>query len=287
MFIIDKFRVKVKVNLEPGIYEADNESATGKTWLCNLLKQYHAYGQPVAGYTYNDYKEHLPLPSDVKLLVMDRYDMYNGAFAKELLALSKTAVVIIDSKYGARGLGLVNSCFVLIESDCLISVEQVNSMYEQVSYGSSGIFLFEDRKEAGLSEFFRKAYPQRVAGKFEYADGSGNIIKRIDELRVKYPDKRIIVYMDLVPDNKQTVKLFNKIWLRISRDYKSRVVCIPDVCMEYYYLYSIMGTNTIKPEYCTAVEKCFQVSEYYMDNVETFLNFEQYCKELCRCALIS
>ena len=55
MFSLLKYSVKINVNLDNGVYVFDNESATGKSRLYSLVKKYSAYGEPVAGYTFEDY----------------------------------------------------------------------------------------------------------------------------------------------------------------------------------------------------------------------------------------
>ena len=54
-------------------------------------------------------------------------------------------------------------------------------------------------------------------------------------------DVEIAVYLDVVPDNKNTVKEYNKIkeYLDTLRNHK--VVILPIPCMEYYFLMSIHG----------------------------------------------
>ena len=54
MYSLNKYNVTINIELEPGIYVFDNQSATGKTRLAKLLSDYQAYGEPVIAYTYND-----------------------------------------------------------------------------------------------------------------------------------------------------------------------------------------------------------------------------------------
>ena len=93
---------KVEINLEPGIYVLSNMTSTGKTLLCNLLKDFNAYGEPVNGYTYNDYlsKRHINIyaKQGIKVLMLDRYDMYNGVYKEIIKSLANDTIVIVDCK---------------------------------------------------------------------------------------------------------------------------------------------------------------------------------------------
>lgn len=69
MYSNSKYNVTINIYLENGIYVFDEDSATGKTRLCNELKELQKLGEPVIGYTYNDDK----LGIDLKTLsVLDK-----------------------------------------------------------------------------------------------------------------------------------------------------------------------------------------------------------------------
>jgi hypothetical protein len=103
VFSIEDAIVKIRVYGKPnGAYRFKEESATGKSWLCKLLKMYQARGEKVAGYTYSDYTFGLDIGSllnkGYKLVMIDRYDMYNGKMANEIAKLSDECIVLIDCK---------------------------------------------------------------------------------------------------------------------------------------------------------------------------------------------
>lgn len=87
---------------KPGIYRLKEMSATGKTYLCKSLKMLRTIGYPVNGYDYYDFLEEKPIEKfirdKVKLVVIDRYDMYNGKLKAYLPELAKNCVVLIDCK---------------------------------------------------------------------------------------------------------------------------------------------------------------------------------------------
>lgn len=72
-----KYRPFIKVYLEEnGIYVLDGYSATGKTYLCNVLKEKCRFGEPVIGYSYEDYQlginiEDMLVPGKFKLILID------------------------------------------------------------------------------------------------------------------------------------------------------------------------------------------------------------------------
>ena len=100
-----KYRDKIVVKLDPGVYVFNSFSGTGKTVLASLLDKYRGYGERVASYTYRDYVKGLPIssildPDKYDLIVLDRYDLYYGA-GEELLkvcARDKRCIVLIDCK---------------------------------------------------------------------------------------------------------------------------------------------------------------------------------------------
>lgn len=102
MFKLD-LQLKVIIDLDAGIYIFDNISAMGKTYLCNFLKECNMAGYQVMGYTYSDYKLGLPIenilvPGKYKVVLLDRYDMYEGVGVKEINECSKDTIILVDSK---------------------------------------------------------------------------------------------------------------------------------------------------------------------------------------------
>ena len=102
MLKIDSAQIKVDINLNNGIYHFDCESATGKTRLYYVLKDYQLLGEPVVAYSYEDYLNGVKLDdkinSNTKLILIDRYDMFKGEYVDLLLKNEKACIVLIDSK---------------------------------------------------------------------------------------------------------------------------------------------------------------------------------------------
>lgn len=103
MLLLDSLNVTVKINLNNGIYQFDCESSTGKTRLYKVLRDYQRCGVNVISYSYNDLIDGLDLRNillnkNPDLILLDRYDMYNTLYHKELISLESSCIVLIDSK---------------------------------------------------------------------------------------------------------------------------------------------------------------------------------------------
>lgn len=103
MYRLDSYSVEIIINLENGIYVFDNESATGKTRLCKLFKEYQAYGEAIASYTYNDKLLGYPIskvliPNKYKVILLDRYDLYEGDGKEFINKCANNTIILIDCK---------------------------------------------------------------------------------------------------------------------------------------------------------------------------------------------
>lgn len=103
MYKNNRYDIEINIDLENGVYVFDEKSATGKTRLCKELKELRKLGEPVIGYTYGDDKLGISLVDITskikpKVLMLDRYDMYNGTFNKNLDEWAKDTIVLIDCK---------------------------------------------------------------------------------------------------------------------------------------------------------------------------------------------
>lgn len=90
----------IRVELEPGVYFFEPDSATGKTRLYHHMCDMRDDGEPVLPVTYSS-GMHVPTHSSVKLSLFDRYDMYSDR--KEYVELAKElaysgAIVLVDLK---------------------------------------------------------------------------------------------------------------------------------------------------------------------------------------------
>ena len=122
MYSLNKYNVTINIELEPGIYVFDNQSATGKTRLAKLFSKYQAYGEPVASYTYNDKLKGLSLLDLLKnnkyeVILLDRYDLYNGEYTDAIEKYSKEAVVLIDCKSELKNIADDDWCNIVMAED--------------------------------------------------------------------------------------------------------------------------------------------------------------------------
>lgn len=110
MFKIDKYNIKVEFNMDNGIYVPTCEAGTGKTWLCKTLKKYNSFGESVAAYDYQDYKNSIQLkdiviPNRYKAIMIDRYDMFSEDIDESLFNLCRNnTIIIVDSKFGLNSI---------------------------------------------------------------------------------------------------------------------------------------------------------------------------------------
>lgn len=104
-------------------------------------------------------------------------------------------------------------------------------------------YIFEDWEDDILSLFFQQAYPREVVEKqFIYANGTGNIKNKIVEA-LNNGETEIYVFMDLVPDNLNTVIEYQNL-LRIYGDNTS-ILIFPIPCSEYYVIRSMHKKSVI------------------------------------------
>lgn len=91
---------EVIINLDNGVYEFRSKSATGKTFLLNMIKN-ASFLEPVVGYTLSDHARGLISYDECincKVIMFDRYDMYAGAYKNIILDCMKNSIVLIDNK---------------------------------------------------------------------------------------------------------------------------------------------------------------------------------------------
>ena len=105
MIRLSSYLPEIIIDLPNGIYLFNNESATGKTRLYMELKKNQKYGESVVSYSYDDYLLNIPIetiviPNKYKVVMLDRYDMYNGIGKDLISACVDNTIVLIDCKKG-------------------------------------------------------------------------------------------------------------------------------------------------------------------------------------------
>lgn len=115
---------KILVDLDNGIYTFGNESATGKTFLYKMLAKLRSR-KDILCLTANtadlvDSISKIVERDDVKLLLFDCYDVYEGKFADEILALRDKVVILMDYKQGSIFGEYQNICTIELTETMLI-----------------------------------------------------------------------------------------------------------------------------------------------------------------------
>lgn len=109
MYKLGLVNPEVIIDLENGVYEFMENSATGKTYLLNMLKM-ASVKEPVIGYTYSDHLDGSVLMERClrsKVIMFDRYDMYAGCYKDIILACKDNSIILLDNKtYDRLGLDM-------------------------------------------------------------------------------------------------------------------------------------------------------------------------------------
>lgn len=143
------------------------------------------------------------------------------------------------------------------------------------------IYLFEDKEDDLISILYRHAYGEEAQKNFIYCNGNSNIIIKLEDI-LKNTDDKVIVFLDMVPDNKELNKLYNKI-RKLSILSDSRVYVLPIVCSEYYMIKSVCCSDLIINK--LGLDECINIDWYKDSELITSeqdknfcKTFEKYCK---------
>ena len=163
------------------------------------------------------------------------------------------------------------------------------------SWGYTGIvsmkYFFEDREGSALSVFLRIPYGQRED--IVFTAGSGNLETYVGK-HLENQENTAVVYLDTVPNNLSTADIYREL-ATLSRATNYRCVVIPIVCVEYYFLRSLVGSTVIKDK--SLVNLCVSKNYYLGESslkkhsLKSYDTFERFCKMVCeyslyRCASI-
>lgn len=111
----------VKIDLEPGIYVFDSDSATGKTLLVKMIKSLSdprlvgiSYGDMVLGIQIEEIIKRKP-----QLLILDRFDMYDECCTVFEQLRGQEIIVIADYKTQRKFWDFDDTCWVELKPDSL------------------------------------------------------------------------------------------------------------------------------------------------------------------------
>ena len=128
-FSLNKYNTKVNIDLKSGSYIFSADSSTGKTRLYKLLKDMQKWGEPVISYSYGDYQYGVDLNSLVdrnqhaKIVMIDRYDMFNGVYNDTIASLAKDKIVMVDCKNNVRFTDDDKICFIEMDKYSIVVEE--------------------------------------------------------------------------------------------------------------------------------------------------------------------
>lgn len=140
------------------------------------------------------------------------------------------------------------------------------------------IHLFEDSPDTPLSVLYQHAY-RGTGTTLMYAEGATKLIDCLCEL----PDEKVAVYVDVIPDNENTVFTYNRL-VAYAQGHIGRIFVIPTFSAEYYFIKSIAELlNMWLPE--GEVARCLSVRDWGKssileteDDFKFARTFEKFCK---------
>lgn len=138
-------------------------------------------------------------------------------------------------------------------------------------------YIFEDSKDDAISILFEALYDKNILRNFIYSNGNGNLANELDRLD---ENEDVAVFLDLVPDNRDTVRIYNKI-IGYKKRFKSFIV-FPIPCREYYYIKSLFMTQAMIQGYLDSIKSCLDINYYKDSDIlsdgDRARTFEKFCK---------
>ncbi len=151
------------------------------------------------------------------------------------------------------------------------------------------IYVFEDDERDPLPQLFIKAYDKRLSDKFIYTRGNGNVYNKVETLLLS-TDDTIVVYLDTVPGNLDTRRIYTKL-SNLSVRNGNRVIVLPVICSEYYFIKSVEYENVITSQ--DDLRICIDRKPYFISQLlngesekKYCSSYEKYCKLILKKAAI-
>lgn len=127
------------------------------------------------------------------------------------------------------------------------------------------LYLFEDQENTPLPEFFKSGFCEETSNSFRYSNGNGALRTRAEEL-LEDPSIQLVIFVDLVPNNIFTASVFTDLCV-LARKNLSRVLVIPILGSEYYFIKSLQSKDICKDRH---IEEVFCNIEGYTDRLKLF-----------------
>lgn len=147
------------------------------------------------------------------------------------------------------------------------------------------IYIFEDSPGSWVQKCLMDCYEKgQTVGKIFYTSGNRYILTKLDELlAANHTDEEVVIFLDVVPDNKNTVMLYNQ----INKTYKqkfSKLIVLPIPCIEFYYIKQlqynnkvILDNNQVNDVVSRGWHKHSRLKKNF-DECRTYWQFEKFCK---------
>lgn len=148
-------------------------------------------------------------------------------------------------------------------------------------------FLVEDKSDSPFVKLFNLAYGDTAD--VLYCSATNTKLKRMAR-KLAQGGNTVIVYMDMVPDNKDLFTLYSKLF-ELYSDEGLDVIIMPIVCAEYQFIRSVVGLNG--PIFSTVgLKEILTKSPDYKSSplvqghsADRYKTFEKFCKLFCDCSL--
>lgn len=145
-------------------------------------------------------------------------------------------------------------------------------------------YLFEDNANADLSVLFRGCIKDSSC--LYYAQGDGKIIDKYKEIVTE--NDFIIVFIDVVPDNRNTRKLYFDLRREFTRE--GNCIVMPILCAEYLFLKSVINKDSLFIDYSETLKclgGCNVTESEWLCKLNQRMgfkktNYEKYCKNIVR-----
>lgn len=122
--------IEVNIALEPGIYIFEQNSGTGKSYLCKLLHDLNKIGENVLSVTLDEWEENKSniinkiTSNAYDVIMFDRFGLYADSAVDTVKGIDSTkCVVLIETKYKTGGLSGFYECSIKFDTERVLVSE--------------------------------------------------------------------------------------------------------------------------------------------------------------------
>lgn len=94
---------KIQINVENGVYRFDNKSGTGKSYICKILSAITTRKDflclDASNYDLVHSLKDVHKNRSLKVIILDRYDLYINEFKEQIEDLRDEVIILIDCKH--------------------------------------------------------------------------------------------------------------------------------------------------------------------------------------------